>query len=286
MADVKGSTNTNSLTFMHSYFDRKWNVFCVVTDANGTQVASNVGFIVDSLKDEPKRGILYENPQNVIGNVGDVVEFTIKCDSKYAPSTAWHYSTENTLIPHYVWDYAKITGNDWYIGTKNDGDTRTIQIRVEEWMLEEQTQFRGSALATYVGGEGHRWAMHYNEHPCYSTNARIISPEHPYFTLNPMSQTAALGEYAVFDVQVGGGDGPYTVTWQRRIPGSDEYNYNSNIAVENDTWVDISSYTLDDCKTSYRVKVTEDNKDMTLRCVITDKNGKTVESYPAAICLK
>ena len=218
---------------------------CVITDANGDTVTSEAAGIAGDLT-------IQLQPQNVDGEIGDTVSFTVVAEGGTAPYT-------------YQWQI-RDDMNDW-----NDagawaegGQTDTLSFEVAEDEFEGAYEYR--CVITDVNGR-----------TVVSDAVRVCGP----LTIfgQPKDVFANVGDTVSFRVTVIGGVEPYTYQWQ--------YMNRAN-SVWTDIAVDFEWATGEQTnRLSFTVGTGEfiDGGEARYfyRCIITDAEGQTVTSYEAGV---
>ncbi|MBE6807358.1 MAG: immunoglobulin domain-containing protein [Ruminococcaceae bacterium] len=237
---VTGDMVSTVLTASEVAFRNKFRVRCIVTDAAGNKVISNVAYIERRVADLT----ITMQPENTTAAVGNEVGFGVVAEGGVAPYTyRWVYVCDG------VTQWTDAEGEILTLGNQN-----MLSFSVEQKHFDKQYLF----CCFVTDAEG-------NE---VTTEVVWIEEKEEVAPLTIDWQTPDLaiseGDRMEFAVGVSGGTEPYTYRWQYLCDGMDMWQ---DCDVESDTL-------------ALTIQSTHFDNHYQYRCVITDAEGDEVISDP------
>jgi len=237
---VTGDMVSTVLTASEVAFRNKFRVRCIVTDAAGNKVISNVAYIERRVADLT----ITMQPENTTAAVGNEVGFGVVAEGGVAPYTyRWVYVCDG------VTQWTDAEGEILTLGNQN-----MLSFSVEQKHFDKQYLF----CCFVTDAEG-------NE---VTTEVVWIEEKEEVAPLTIDWQTPDLaiseGDRMEFAVGVSGGTEPYTYRWQYLCDGMDMWQ---DCDVESDTL-------------ALTIQSTHFDNHYQYRCVITDAEGDEVMSDP------
>ena len=213
-------------------------VRCIITDDDDEKITSDEATLTFEAEKTPL-SIKYQ-PEDVASKAEGSTEVDIVVTGGTEPYTyKWQIKTAD--------DWADISDNAFF----KDSDTDCITITLPE----EATEI---IRCVVTDAEGEKVT---------SDEAEVVFTEDEVplsVKLQPVAQKVASGEEVLFNVEAEGGKAPYTYSWQ---------------CVVGTKWADIpESAVATGTKTKTLTAKVADAGDMEIRCVITDADGKSVNS--------
>ena len=237
---VTGDMVSAVLTTSEVAFKYEFRVRCIVTDAAGNKVISNVAWIEKQVKALE----ITMQPENTVAAVGDEVGFGVVATGGVAPYTyRWVYVCDG------VTQWTEAEGEILTLGNQN-----MLSFPVEQKHFDKQYLF--CCFVTDAAGNEVTTKVVWIE------KRDVAEP----LTIDWQTSDIAVnvGDPLEFAVGVFGGTEPYTYRWQYLCDGMDMWQ---DCGVESDTLALTTQSTHFDNYYQYR-------------CVITDAEGEEVMSEP------
>jgi len=243
---VTGNMVTALIPVEEIVFTTSFLFRCVVTDAKGNQVISNVVWI-DKLAAASPLTIDWQTSDLSV-NVGDNIELKVEVSGG-----SESYTYEWQLISDDVDDWVVIDSNIMN-GSPHDTDTLTFAIH----NVHINDHYRYRCIITDSEGE-----------QVISKEIRILEnlPEF-VITSQPENETAQVNDTVSFTVAVSGGKAPYTYQWQCTSDGMSGWQ-NCKESWANGATTDTVSFAVEQTDFDYNYRY---------RCMITDNHGNKIFS--------
>ena len=240
------ATDTLSVTLSSNHFNHKYEYRCIVTDAEGNSVTSEVAGL--TLKTKPLT--IRKEPSDVTAAEGDTAIFRVEAEGGKEPYT-YQWSYKNTSLMGYKQMQNSI---------ENDGvTTDTLKVTLSADHFNHKYEYR--CIVTDADG---------NSVTSKVAGLKLEATDPLTITQQPKDVECKQDERVKFKVAVTGGAKPYTYKWQV---------YKDDVGSWGDS--DQKGDTID--AIAYRFAFDNHWK---FRCVVTDARGNQVTSDTATLVEK